>query len=156
MKHGFFYGWVILVVAWFTYGLSFCSGYYSWSVVSPLIVADVGLTRENMGTVLGLFMFLLGGAGPLVGVAIARFGVRMVIPMGCTISAVGFVLMSRADSYWDCILSFSILGGIGIAFASQVPTQTLAANWFTRYRARAMGVILTYDITSMETFNNIR
>lgn len=142
-KQPAFYGWTILVVAWFAYGFSISPGYYSWSIVSPSIVADLGLSREQAGTILGLFIFLLGAVAPLVGVAINRYGARVVIPIGCLISGTGFVLMSRADSYLDCILSFSILGGVGIAFASQVPTQTLAANWFTRYRARAMGLILT-------------
>ena len=142
-KQPAFYGWTILVVAWLAYGLSLCPGYYSWSVVSPNIVADLELSREEVGTIFGLFVFLIGGVAPVVGTAIDRFGTRVVMPIGCLISGTGFLLMSRANSMLDCILSFSILGGVGIAFASQVPTQTLAANWFSRYRARAMGVILT-------------
>lgn len=142
-KRSFFYGWIILVVAWLTYGLAISPGYYGWSVVSPSVEAELDLSREQLGSILGYFVLLLGCSAPLVGTLVDRFGTRRVIPFGCLVSATGFFMMSRADSYSDCVLWFSVTSGFGVALSSQVPTQTLAANWFNKRRAMAMSIILT-------------
>ena len=61
---------------------------------------------------------------------------------GALCAALGFWLTSRADSLGELYWSYALIGGIGIGFSTILPAQTLAVNWFVRYRARATAIIL--------------
>jgi MFS family permease len=78
-----------------------------------------------------------------VGWALGRFGIRWMITSGSLAASVGFFLTSRADSMLELYLSFAILTACTHAFATLLPAQTLASNWFLKKRALAMGIILT-------------
>ena len=78
----FFYGWVILLVAGLCYGFGMPPVYYSWGIFAPRITAELGIDRAAVGGVFGLFNTLHQCVGLLVGLAIARFGLRRVMPAG--------------------------------------------------------------------------
>ena len=61
---------------------------------------------------------------------------------GALCAALGFWLTSRADTLGELYWSYALIGGIGIGFSTILPAQTLAVNWFVRYRARATAIIL--------------
>ena len=143
MTSRFFYGWVILLVAGLCYGFGMPPVYYSWSIFAPRITAELGIDRAAVGGVFGLFNTLHQCVGLLVGLAIARFGLRRVMPAGFCITAAGLLLLAGADTARDCYVGFSVLGGIGIGFSTTVPAQTLGQNWFLRRRARVIGAIFT-------------
>lgn len=142
-QRSFFYGWILVGVLWVCYGFGISPAYYSWGAFASSLIKDLDLDRERMGAVFGLFTFLYSGVGPLVGISMSRIGIRATITGGFLMSALGLFMMSRADSLMDCFISFSILGGAGIGFATIVPSQTLAQNWFLKRRALAIGLIFT-------------
>jgi MFS family permease len=144
MRPRFFYGWVIVLVAGLCYGFGMSPTYYSWSIFAPRIIEDLGIDRGDIGGVFGLFNVLYQGVGLLVGLAIARFGVRSVMAAGFCTTAAGLLLLGRADTALDCYVGFSILGGIGIGFSTIIPAQTLGQNWFLRRRALVIGVIFAF------------
>ena len=143
MTPRFFYGWVILLVAGLCYGFGMPPVYYSWSIFAPRITAELGIDRAAVGGVFGLFNTLHQCVGLLVGLAIARFGLRRVMPAGFCVTAAGLLLLAGADTARDCYVGFSVLGGIGVGFSTTVPAQTLGQNWFLRRRARVIGAIFT-------------
>ena len=136
-----FYGWILVGVAWIIYGFGISPGYYSWAFFTPEIIADLGLTRADTGFVFGLFTFVYSGIGPFAGMAISRWGVRAVMTAGSLTAALGFYLLSSADSLLECYLYYGLIAGVGIGLSTILPCQTLAANWFVRYRARAVAII---------------
>jgi MFS family permease len=129
-------------VGFLVYGLGIGPGYYSWGFFAPEIIDDLGLTREQVGQVFGVFTLMNAGAGPLTAWGIRRFGLRGTVTVGALICAVGFFLTSRAQSVGDIFLSYSVIGGTGIALSTVLPAQTLPVYWFRRYRARATAIIL--------------
>ena len=137
-----FYGWTILIVALICYGFGISPAYYSWGIYAPDMIEDLGLDRQQVGQVFGLFGFLMSAVGPLVGAAVSRFGVRWLMAASSLLAALGFALLSRATSVADCFVAFSLLGSLGIGFSTIIPCQTLGANWFTRRRGMALSVIL--------------
>lgn len=128
-------------VAWIIYGFGISPGYYSWGLFTPEIITDLGLTRADTGFVFGLFTFIYSGIGPLAGIAISRWGVRFVMTTGSLIAALGFYLLGSADSLLECYLYYGVMAGIGVGLSTILPCQTLATNWFVRYRARAVAII---------------
>ena len=141
MRPRSFYGWVIVLVAGLCYGLGMSPVYYSWGMFAPRLVSDLGVDRGDVGGVFGLFSVLYQCVGVLVGLAIARFGLRGVMAAGFCLTAVGLLFLSRAETVFDCYVGFSVLGGIGIGFSTIVPAQTLGQNWFLRRRALVLGII---------------
>lgn len=139
----FFYGWLIIPVAWLVYGFGISPGYYSWGQFAPALIEDLQVDREDIGGVFGIFTFLYSAVGLFVGLGQKRFGIRAIMVLGSLMAAAGFFLMSRADSVLDCYIGFAILGGTGIGLSTIIPCQTLAATWFLKYRARAIGIIFT-------------
>jgi len=143
VKPPLFYGWIIIPVAWLVYGLGIAPGYYSFGQFSKPFIADLDITRQQYGLIFGIFTFLYSGVGPLVGMAQSRIGLRIVMTGGSLVATIGFLIMSRAQDVPTAIIGFSLFGGAGVGFTTIVPCQTLCANWFLKYRARAIAVIFT-------------
>lgn len=143
MKLPFFYGWIIVALAWMIYGFGIAPAYFSWGFFAPEVIDELGLTRQDIGLVFGLFTFLYSASSPLVGLALLRLKLRVVICAGSLLAGTGFVLLSRAETLFDCLLAFSVCGGVGIGVSTIIPCQTLGSNWFIKSRARAIAIIMT-------------
>ena len=138
-----FYGWYLLGFVWVLYGFQASPGYYSWSFFAVDIMEELELTRAQIGNVFGLLMFMLSIMSPLSGMAIARWGARSVLVVGNLIMAVGFWGLSGASTLLECYLYYGFLVGGGMGLGTYITCQTLATDWFTKYRARAVAIILT-------------
>lgn len=137
-----FYGWPLVGIGFVVYGLGIGPGYYSWGFFAPEVMADIGLTRQQVGQIFGAFTLTFAVAGPLAAWSIRSWGLRGTVAVGALVAALGFWLTSRADSVSDLFLSYSLVGGMGIGLSTVLPAQTLPVFWFKRYRARATAIIL--------------
>ena len=143
MRRPFFYGWIVLGAGAACYGFGISPAYYGWGTFAPAIAGDLGLDRGDVGGVFGLFNVLHQCVGLLVGVAVARLGLRPVMAAGSVATALGMLYLAGAQSALDCYVGFSLLAGLGVGCSTLVPCQTLAQNWFLRRRALAIGITLT-------------
>lgn len=137
-----FYGWPLLVIGFLIYGLGVSPAYYSWGFFAPEVIAELGLTRAQIGEVFGTFTLTYSAVSPLVAFAIARFGLRITVTAGALVAACGFVITSQAYSLFGFYVGFALIGGLGIGFSTILPVQVLCVNWFQRYRARATAVVM--------------
>lgn len=137
-----FYGWYIAAAGLFCYGLGISPAYYSWGFFAPEVMDELHLSRAQVGDVFGIFSLVFSIVAPLVGLALDRFGLRSTVTFGALCAALGFWLTSRADTLSELYWSYALIGGVGIGFSTILPAQTLAVNWFVRYRARATAIIL--------------
>jgi MFS family permease len=142
MRPPLFRGWYVVAAALFCYGFGISPAYYSWGFFAPEVVDELGLTRQQVGDVFGIFSLVFSIVAPLVGLAIDRWGVRATVAAGAMVAAAGFWLTSRADTLAELYWSYAVIGGIGIGFSTILPAQTLPVAWFVRYRARATAIIL--------------
>ena len=138
-----YYGWILLGAAWVCYGFGLAPSSYGWTLLAPTMAEDLGIDRGAITGVRSLRTFLLTGLGPIVGFALTRWGLRWVMTAGFVLGSIGLFYLSRAETLLDCYIGYGWLGGGGLAFATVLPSQTLASNWFRRYRARAMAILLS-------------
>ena len=143
MRRPFFYGWIVIGAGAVCYGFGISPAYYGWGALASGIAGDLGLDRGEVGGVFGLFNVLHQCVGLLVGIAVARLGLRPVMAAGSVVTALGMLYLASAESVLDCYVGFSLLAGLGVGCSTLVPCQTLAQNWFLRRRALAIGVTLT-------------
>lgn len=137
-----YYGWPLVGVGFLVYGLGIAPAYYSWGFFGPELVRDVGLTRQQVGSIFGAFTLTFAVVSPLAAAAMGRFGLRAVVTAGALISAFGFWMVARAESATDLYWSFALVGGLGIGLSTVLPAQTIPVFWFRRFRARATAIIL--------------
>jgi MFS family permease len=137
-----FYGWRMLPAAWVVYGLG-AVPFYSWGFYLPEMLEELGLGRGTGGLAFGVWTFCGGVTAPLIGICLTRFGPRPVFTAGFLVTSVAYYLTSRSQDRSDVLLYFGLFAGLTHAFSTVLPMQTLAANWFLRYRARAMALLIT-------------
>ncbi|MFP6583213.1 MAG: MFS transporter, partial [Candidatus Hydrogenedentota bacterium] len=137
-----FRGWKIVAVAFVCYGFGISPAYYSWGFYFPELSVELGYTKADLGLVFGLFTFLYSAVGPIVGFLQNRIGIRTVMTLGSFLAAIGFIIVSRADTKAEFLIGFSVFGGCGIGLSTIIPTQTLGQNWFLKRRALAIAIIM--------------
>ncbi len=137
-----FIGWRIVGIGSLCYGFGISPMYYGWGLFLPEMQRDLALSNTQSGLVFSAFSWIYHLLGPGCGIAMARLGIRSVMGFGAAVGVLAFWMMSRADSFADCMFAYGVLGGIAIGFGTILPAQTLASNWFVRSRSRAIALVL--------------
>jgi MFS family permease len=135
----FFFGWVIIAVAFVTVALG-VTARTAFSLMFPPIISEFGWDR---GLAAGAFSFgflVSAFTSPLVGRLMDRLGPRFVIEMGVLITAAGLLSATLIQTPWHLYLTLGVLvGGGANCMTFSVQSQYLP-NWFVRRRALAIGV----------------
>ena len=141
-RKGPFKGWTMVGVGLTCYGFGISPGYYSWGFFAPEMMNELDLSRQQIGDIFGIFNLILATIALAAGPAMARWGLRRVVASGAAVAAVGFVLLSRAQSAAGLYWSFAVIVALGMGFSTVLAGQTLAIHWFEKYRARATAIIM--------------
>ena len=114
---------------------------YGFTVFFLPISQDLGLSRAATSLAFSLSRAQGAIEAPLVGYLVDRFGPRPVIVVATLLAGIGYILLSRVDTYTGFLIVY--LGVISLAFvAGFVHSPMVIANsWFIRQRARAMTVV---------------
>ena len=135
-----FYGWWVVaascVVNVFGGGVYF----YGFSVFFLPIKAALNLTSASTSLIFSLSRAEGVVEGPIAGYLIDRFGPRKILTAGTIIVAIGYILLSRVNSFpWFLVV---YLGVISLAFNASFSSSTMAVvnNWFVRRKGLAMSI----------------
>jgi MFS family permease len=135
----FFYGWVVVAVAFVTMGVG-VNTRTAFSLLFPPILAEFGWDR---GVTAGAFSvgFLVATLYvPFLGMAMDRFGPRAVIPVGIVITGAGLALAPLTSRPWHLHLTLGALVGGGSIFMTYIGHSLFLPHWFVRRRGLAIGI----------------
>ena len=135
----FFYGWVVVAVAFVTMGIG-VNTRTAFSLLFPPILAEFGWDR---GVTAGAFSigFLVATAYvPFLGMAMDRYGPRVVIPIGIVITSLGLVLAPLTARPWHLHVTLGALVGGGSIFMTYIGHSLFLPHWFVRRRGLAIGI----------------
>src|SRR5947209_8594353 len=135
----FFYGWVMVAVAFVTMGLG-VNARTAFSLLFPSILDEFGWER---GMTAGAFSFgfLVSAAlSPGVGRLMDRRGPRVVIEMGVGLMAAGLMLAPLMRQPWHLYATLGVLVGGGSNCLGYTGHSLFLPNWFVRRRGLAMSV----------------
>jgi MFS family permease len=135
----FFYGWVVVAVAFVTMGLG-VNVRTAFSLLFPPILDEFGWER---GMTAGAFSFgfLVSAAlSPFVGRLMDRRGPRVVIEMGVGLMAAGLLLAPLVRQPWHLYATLGVLVGGGANCLGYTGQSLFLPNWFVRRRGLAMSV----------------
>jgi predicted MFS family arabinose efflux permease len=135
-----FYGWhmvgACIVFQAFAVGLTS----YIFGLFQKPIAAEFGASFRQVG--LGMTLMVMAGSvvGPILGVALDRYSIRAIMMAGGVLMAAGFGLMSVAPALWMLGVLFGGVVGVGVLALGIQSCPKLVANWFMKYRGRALGI----------------
>jgi MFS family permease len=135
----FFYGWVVVAVAFVTMGVG-VNARTAFSLLFPPILAEFGWER---GVIAGAFSFgfLVSAAlSPALGRLMDRRGPRVVMEMGVGLVGAGLLLAPLVHRPWHLYATLGVLVGGGSVCLAYTGQGLYLPNWFVRKRGLAMSV----------------
>jgi len=135
----FFYGWVIVGVAFVTVALG-VTARTVFSLMFPPIVGEFGWDR---GLAAGAFSFgflVSALCSPLVGRMMDRCGPRLVIEIGVLLVAGGLLAATQIHTPWQLYATLGVLVGAGANCMTFTVQSQYLPNWFVRRRALAISI----------------
>ena len=117
------------------YGLRF-----NFSVFYDAILEDFGWARGATAVALSINLIIYAVSAPISGGLVDRFGIRKVVPIGAILLGFALAACSRVSAIWQLYL-FVGLSGFGNCAMGFVPHTAVVANWFSRRRGLAIGIL---------------
>jgi MFS family permease len=135
----FFYGWVVIAVAFVTLGIG-TNTRTAFSLLYPPILTEFGWDRGQTAAAFSLGFVAATLHSPVIGLLMDRWGPRYVIPLGGLFMSAGMALASLITQPWHLYLTLGVLvGGSSIAL-TYIGHALFLPYWFVRQRGLALGV----------------
>jgi MFS family permease len=135
----FFYGWVVVAVAFVTMGVG-VNTRTAFSLLFPPILAEFGWERAATAGAFSVGFVVATAYVPFMGMAMDRLGPRLVIPVGVVICSIGLALATLISRPWHLHLTLGALVGGGSIFLTYIGHSLFLPHWFVRRRGLAIGV----------------
>lgn len=135
----FYYGWVIIGIAFVTMAVSVSARTAFSLLLSPLMHEF----EWDRGLVAGAFSFgfLVSAAfSPIVGQLMDRHGPRVIIETGVIMLASGLFLAPLIKEPWQLYVTLGVLVGGGANLMSFTAQSLYLPNWFLRRRGMAISI----------------
>jgi sugar phosphate permease len=139
----FFYGWVIVAVAFLGSGLATGVGMWGPSVFVIPMTEELGWTRATFFLAFTVRGVTVGLISPFVGpVFDSRHGPRAAMIAGGVLMGVSMAGIRYIDHLWQFLLLFGVAGGIADLGSGFVISRSVVPKWFVRRRGRALGIAI--------------
>jgi MFS family permease len=135
----FFYGWVVVAVAFVTMALG-VNARTAFSLLFPPILDEFGWER---GVIAGAFSFgflVSAVLSPSLGRLMDRRGPRLVMELGVGLVALGLLLAPLIRQPWHLYATLGVLVGGGSVCLAYTGQALYLPNWFVRRRGLAMSL----------------
>ncbi|KAI4133105.1 MAG: hypothetical protein LQ338_000370 [Usnochroma carphineum] len=132
--------WFVVLGAWC--GLTASLGIYNTAGVFEVVISKVILPEKSpstLGWIFSIYAFVNWVCGVQVGPTFDAMGPRALIIAGTICTVIGVFSLSVCTEYYQIILSFSILTGIGSSLLL-TPAMGCVAHWFMERRGLATGI----------------
>jgi MFS family permease len=137
-KSGFFYGYVIVAIA-FLVLLVVGGVQYTFGVFFRPLASEFGWTSAATSGAFSTYMVLSGISTVIAGRLNDRFGPRVVLTISSFFLGAGLILMSQASAIWHLYLFYGALVSIGMA-GTYFPLISTVVRWFVKKRGMMTGV----------------
>ena len=142
MTKPLFYGWILLAVLWLVFAFNLGFPAYGGPVLNSAMAADLAFSRETLGLITTFYIIMSGLPGPVVAMAVNRFGVRRTLVAGSLMNVAGAAFMATvANSGAAAYLGFGLVVGGGVCTGAAIASQTALSRWFLRRRALALSIL---------------
>ncbi|KAK0624372.1 major facilitator superfamily domain-containing protein, partial [Immersiella caudata] len=99
-------------------------------------------TPSEIGWIFSLYLFIVFFVGIQIGPIFDAHGGRILVAAGTLLVVLSLLILSWCETYYQIILAFSVLGGLGGALLN-TPAYGCIAHYFNRRRGLATGIATT-------------
>ena len=135
----FYYGWLIVGIAFVTMGIG-VSARTAFSLLMPPLIDEFGWDRSLAAGAFSFGFLVSAVLGPIVGRMIDRRGPRPVIETGVCLVTLGLLLAPLADRPWHFYLTLGAMVGAGANLMTFTAHSLFLPSWFVRRRALAISI----------------
>ena len=136
------HGPMAVLVAFVTLGVVY-GVWFAYSVFLLALVEDMGWSRSLTAGAISVMSVVHGLSGPMNGRLIERFGAQKVIALGGGLFAVGMLLTSQIQTWWQLYFTFGVVSAIGISQAGWVPFIVTVERWYPAKLGTALGFAMS-------------
>ena len=142
MSRPLYYGWILLGVLWLVFAFNLGFPAYGGPVLNSAMAKELGFSRETLGLITTCYIIMSGLPGPVVAMAVNRFGVRRTLIAGSLMNVTGALFMATvANSGAAAYLGFGLVVGGGVCTGAAIASQTALSRWFVRRRSMALSIL---------------
>lgn len=133
-----YYGWYVVAITIVIFTVLVGSIFSAFGVFVLPVSAELGLSRAEMNTAIGLVSFGNAALAPFVGWLLDRVAAKSVMVVCSIVYGVSMVTLGLAHLLW--LSTLVLVLGIPLAYlgAGSLSATLLIARWFTARRGRAM------------------
>ncbi|KAL1890838.1 hypothetical protein Sste5346_007979 [Sporothrix stenoceras] len=136
--------------AWLVVVGSFCAMVSVFGLINTAAVFEswfsthqlADYTASEIGWVFSLYLFFVFFIGIQVGPIFDRYGPRYLVALGSVLSVASVMLLGLCEEYYQILLCYSVLGGLGGALLN-TPAYACIAHFFNARRGLATGIAST-------------
>lgn len=136
----FFYGWVVVVLSFLTTLVGAGIRSAAAVLIHPLEM-EFGWSRAAIASAVSLNLLLVGVAAPISGWLLDRFGPRRVMIGSLALLVFGVSATTVMKEFWQLVLLWGIVVGLGAGGTASVLAATVAHRWFVARRGLALGIL---------------
>ncbi|MDX1414323.1 MAG: MFS transporter [Candidatus Promineifilaceae bacterium] len=144
----FYYGWVIVAISGITLFVAF-GVRLSFTVYFVALTEEFSWPRAETALIFSVGMMVFAATSLFAGIALDRFGARIVFSVGASFLSLGLYLSSFIQSLNQLIISYSVVAGIGITILGLGIQAGHLSSWFRSRLGLAIG--LAFAGTGMGT-----
>lgn len=133
------YAWMIVFVTFLAF-LAVQGGRLAFGAFMEPWERDLSIDRGTTSLISTLSFVIYGISQPFIGRWIDKFGARIVISLSTLLVGISFFVISFVNEPWQLFVLYAFVS-IGVGGASNVAGTVLVANWFTKKRGLALGIL---------------
>ncbi|SPQ24636.1 00004d59-7eb0-44a9-884c-f07a5290b2b2 [Thermothielavioides terrestris] len=138
-------GWLVVLGSFCAmlslFGLINSAGVFA-SYFAEHQLAAAGASSSQLGWIFSLYLFIVFFVGIQVGPVFDRYGARVLVAAGSGLIFLSLLLLSWCEEYYQIILTYSVMGGLGGALLNS-PAYGAIAHFFNARRGLATGIATT-------------
>jgi len=112
---------------------------YAFSVFVRPLEAEFGWTRAETVMAFSTAMFVFGIFMLVAGYFVDKYGPKIVFFVGAAFLVASQILSAQIDTVTGLVLTFGVLGGIGLGLTYNAATVAVSARWFPDKKGTAIG-----------------
>ena len=136
----YFAGWNMVAAAFVVNSISVGFFFYSYGVFLKVLSVEFSASRLEISMGLTLSHVVGSFLAPMLGQAIDKYSLRLIMTLGSLSVMSGFIAISLADTLFEFYLAIGLFMAAGTSAMGMQSSVKLVANWFILKRGTALGI----------------
>ncbi len=150
-RRGIHYAWVVAALTFLTMLTTAGAMGLPGALILPLH-AEYGWSTATISSALALRIMLFGLMAPFSAALLSRFGLRAIITTAVVLISAGLLLATAMTAFWQLLLLWGVVVGLGTGMTAMVLGATVANRWFVKNRGLVLGLLTASGATGQLVF----